>query len=175
VSIGVKRAVALLGGLVALVLTSCGRFEGAVHFLRDPPKEEQIPGRYVLDRGAYSGGMLKSMGYSDLSAVIVLKQDRTFEIVRMPDCWLTEFSESKGGYDSCKGTWTVYKSHSVYTLSLGVDRWSADSTYLKERKGAAFDYTGALTLTKEEAGYGLALALAAGDKGHLYLKRQKEG
>lgn len=170
-----KNTVALVGCLVALLLTSCGRFEGASHFLREPPKEEAIPGRYVLDRGAHSEGMLKSMGYSDMSVAIVLKKDRTFEIVRMPDCWLTDFSDSKGDYDSCKGTWSVYKSYSVYTISLSIDSWSADSTYTKEKKGGGFGYTGAFTLTKEEDDYGLALALAAGDKGHLYFKRQKEG
>jgi hypothetical protein len=170
-----KNSVALLICLVALFLTSCGRFEGAFHFLRESPKEEAIPGSYVLDRGAYSEGMLKSMGYSDLSVAVVLKKDRTFEIVRMPDCWLTDFSDSKGGYDSCKGTWSVYKNHSVYSVSLSIDSWSADSTYTKEKKRGGFAYTGAFTLTKEEDRYGLALALAAGDKGHLYFKRQKRG
>jgi hypothetical protein len=161
--------------LCVAVLTACGRFEGTFRFLREEPKKEAIPGIFTLDRSSYSDGMLRSMGYTDLSVRVALNQDGTFSISRMPDCWLTDWSDSKGGYDSCSGTWSLYKSYSVYTVSLNMDRWAGDSTFIRKKKDPRFGFTAAFTLTKEKEGYGLALALAAGDKGYVYFRRENRG
>ncbi|RXK55099.1 hypothetical protein ESB00_04155 [Oleiharenicola lentus] len=169
-----KVRLALLTILAGL-LAACGRFEGTFSFLRDEPVKADVPGTFILDQSSQSGAMLRSMGYTDLSARITLKEDGTFSISQMPDCWLTDFADSKGGYDGCSGTWSIYKSYSVYTISLSVDRWVEGSTYVRDKKNSGFAYTAAFTLTKEKEGYGLALPLAAGDKGHVYFRREKRG
>ena len=169
-----KVRLALLA-IFAGLLAACGRFEGTFSFLREVPVKADVPGTFVLDQTSQSGAMLRSMGYTDLSARITLKEDGTFSISKMPDCWLTDFADSKGGYDGCSGTWSIYKSYSVYTISLSVDRWVEGSTYVRDKKNSGFAYTAAFTLTKEKVGYGLALALAAGDKGHVYFRREKRG
>lgn len=80
---------------------------------------------------------------------------------------------SEGGYDSCSGTWSVGASDAVYAISLGIDHWTPDSTFVKEKKGGRYGYTDAFVLTKEGDGIGLALALAAGDRGYIYFCRKK--
>jgi hypothetical protein len=160
---------------IAGLLVGCGRFEGTFSFLREAPAMKDVPGTFVLDQSSYSHSMLRSMGYTDLSVRVILKEDGTFSISKMPDCWLTDFADSKGGYDGCSGTWSVYKKYSVYTISLNVDRWTDGSTYIREKKNSGFDYIGAFILTKEKEGYGLALPLAAGDNGHVYFRREKRG
>jgi len=168
-----KTKLSLLALFVGM-LVACSRFEGTFHFLREEPKKESVPGVFVLNRDSYSDDMLRSMGYDDLSVRIVLKEDGTFSISQMPDCWLSDRGDSEGGYDSCRGTWSLYKSDSVYTVSLSMDRWSDRSTFIQEKKNSRFCYSGAFTLTKEKVGYGLALALAAGDNGYIYFRREKE-
>lgn len=160
---------------IAGLLLGCGRFEGTLSFLREEPVKGNVPGTFVLDSGSYSDSMLRSMGYSDLSVRIILKNDGTFSISRMPDCWLADFADSKGGYDGCSGTWSVYKSYSVYTISLSIDQWVEGSSYLRRKKNSRLAYTAAFTLTKEKKGYGLALPLAAGDKGFVYFRREQRG
>ncbi len=92
----------------------------------------------------------------------------------MPDCWLTEHAEPKRGYDSCRGTWSLYKNNSVYSISLSIDTWLEGSTFTKERKApiGGFGNNGAFSLTKEKKDYGLALPIAAGDNGFVYFVRQ---
>lgn len=153
---------------------ACGRFEGTFRFLRSEPKNELVPGAFVLDRNSYSEAMLRSMRYGDLSARVVLKHDGTFSISRMPDCWLTAWSDPKGGYDGCSGSWSLSKRDSVYAVSLRVEQWSEDSAYARENGNRLILYTGAFILTKEKDGYGLALALAAGDRGFIYFRRENE-
>ena len=157
-----------------LVACSSCSFEGTFNFLREPPNEKIIPGIYTLSHDSYSADLLKSMKYKKDNVTVILNTDKSFEIFHMPDCWLTHFAESKGGYDSCKGRWSIYKSYSVYTISLSIDSWSADSTFLKENKMSGFEYTGAFTLTKENEGYGLALPLESGDKGYIYFLKKHD-
>jgi len=164
----------LLFSLCLMMLTACGRFEGTFHFLRKEPDAKSIPGVYIIDRDSYSYEMLRSRGYIDLSARVILNENGSFSISQMPDCWLTDFANPKGGYDSCSGTWSLYKKQSVYTVSLDMDHWSDDSTYVRNKNNPRFGYTGAFILTKEKEGYGLALALAAGDEGFIYFRREKE-
>ncbi|HEY5892111.1 MAG TPA: hypothetical protein VIT91_02665 [Chthoniobacterales bacterium] len=141
--------VRLFAILLAGMLTGCGRFEGAFRFLREPPTKDAVPGVFVLDRSSYSDSMLRAMGYADLSVRVDLNADGTFGIARMPDCWLTDLGDPKGGYDSCCGTWSIDQSQAVYAVSLSIDWWSDDSTYSKERQSSGLSYTAVFTLTKE--------------------------
>jgi hypothetical protein len=166
---GMARCLILLLGITVIV--GCGRFEGTFRFLRSEPDAADVPGIFVLDENSHADRRVRLKGYNDTSVQVVLDPDGTFKISRMPDCWLTSDNESKGGYDSCRGTWKVEKTYSVYAVTLSCEQWSPDSTYSRDKKSAAFRYAGALILTKGENGYGLALPLAAGDDGYLYFRR----
>jgi len=65
-------------------------------------------------------GMHQRGGY-DTSAQtrLTLKTDGSFELVNMPDWWSNDFGESRKGFDSYAGNWTVSKYDSkVWSLSL---------------------------------------------------------
>jgi len=154
--------------LLVFVLCGCGRFEGTFHFLHDEPNANLIPNVYVLDKGSYSYGMLRQMGYENLSVSLELLDDGRFRLSNMPDCWLTDWSESHDGYDSCEGSWTVRESDAVYSLSINIESWSPESTYYQENENKRVRYSGAFILTKEKNAYGLAFGLGAGDDGWIY-------
>lgn len=49
---------------------------------------------------------------------LFLKNDGTFELTNMPDWWSNAFGESRKGFESYAGNWTVSKFGKVWTVEL---------------------------------------------------------
>jgi len=110
----------------------------------EPPHEQLIPGTYVLDPDSFE--YLKSRGFEDLSATIILYPNHTFKVTRMPHIWTDGSPESKG-YDQCFGSWGIGKDpnneHCYYAVLQGdknIFPMGAVFLYFSSPKGKRHDY-----------------------------------
>lgn len=160
-----KRALLLV--LACLLLSACGRFEGAFTFLRETPKQEILPGKYLLQ----SRSAVLLSGYVDLSGSITLNADGSMEMSNVPDCFLFGDREYSGGYFSGKGTWQVRPDYSVYQVRL---RFGSLARREVEKKTLPkhLDEIG-VTITRDGDAYGLAVPLFDGDFSYVYLSKKK--
>jgi hypothetical protein len=152
-------------------------YKGEFPFLRTPPIERDLPGLYVLDKG--TAHMLSQKGYTNLSAKILLKNDKTFEISEMPHLWLYG-SDYRAGYDSCVGTWRIEKPRtgtSVYSVTAWISNYSTNSAFLKDTGkgfgGLGFVHLGIADKTTKRPDYALAVELNVGDEGYLFFVKSE--
>lgn len=160
-----------LGLSMAIALCACGRFEGALSFLRESPQLELLPGTYVLDPQSYSFASLRREGYSDTDATITLRGDRTFTIARVPDCCVYGQFGYFGGYFEGEGDWSVEKSASVYQVRLRFRELRREE--VAQRKQPQLFKDVAFTLTKRPSEYGFAAPLFDGEYQYAYFRRSK--
>lgn len=160
-----KRAFLLL--FMCAVLPACGRFEGAFTFLRESPKQEVLPGTYLIQSGA---SVLPS-AYTDLTGTMTLNADGSLVISNVPDCFIFGDREYFGGYYSGQGTWQVRTDHSVYQIRLrlgSMTRREVEKKTLPQRS----DVIG-VTIANDGDAYALAVPLFDGNFSYVYLSKKK--
>jgi hypothetical protein len=157
--------------VVGLALSACGRFEGALSFLRESPDIGLLPGTYALDPKMYSFASLQREGYSDSGATITLRRDRTFTMTRVPDCCVYGQYGYFGGYFEGAGDWSVEKSASVYQVRLRFRDIRRSEVERKDQPQLFKEV--AFTLTKASPGYGIAAPLFDGEFQYAYFHRKK--
>ncbi|HEX4343397.1 MAG TPA: hypothetical protein VH255_08395 [Verrucomicrobiae bacterium] len=150
-------------------------FRGEFPFQRERPIEADIPGTYVLlpERA----NSLKAQGYTNVSAQIILRKDKTFEIRDMPHLWLYS-SSFRDGYDTCSGTWEIEVpiGSKTYSVVPQIEHFSETSA-INQEKDKEYSLAGVILdiadKTKVRPDYALAVPLNWGDEGYLIFVKQK--
>jgi hypothetical protein len=75
-------------------------------FARQKPLETDLVGKWVPTTQTLED-MRGNGGYSISTHELVLNADKTFFMNNMPDWWATDFGESKKGFQSAAGRWTL--------------------------------------------------------------------
>jgi hypothetical protein len=168
----IKRSRAII--LTALAVLVAVVAWGYVSDLREPfpflekaPNQELLPGTYVLDPISFN--FLKSRGFDDFSAKIILNADKTFKVTRMPHIWIP-LSNDNSGYDTYSGKWSVARLpdyNGYFYLTLPVD------------KGIYPDASGAVFLDMsppkgKRDHYALIVPIFNGDFDYIYFVRQRD-
>ncbi len=89
------------------------------NFTKSKPKNEDLVGKYVPT--AETLKLVREEGkYRKVETSIELFKDGSLKMVNMPDWWLKEFGESKGGFESGVGTWDVREQQGRWELGLDI-------------------------------------------------------
>ena len=127
------------------------------------PNEQLLSGTYVLDSSSFE--YLKSRGFQDLSATIVLNPNKTFKVTQMPHIWTDGSPESKG-YDQCSGEWSTGRdpnNENCYYVVLQGEKsvfpMGAVFLYISSPKGKRHDYA-------------LSVPIFYGDFDYIYFVKQ---
>ena len=133
----------LLFGLLSII-SSVEEADDPYPSQTEAPREQLIPGTYVLDPGSF--GYLKSRGFEDLSATIILYPNHTFKVTQMPHIWTDGSPESKG-YDQCSGSWSIGQDpnnehcyYAVLQANKDIFPMGAVFLYFSSPKGKRHDY-----------------------------------
>jgi hypothetical protein len=131
-------------------------------YLRTMPTESLLPGIYVLDPSSI--GYLKSRGFNNFSATIVLNADKTFKVTQMPHIWIDGMADGSG-YDACSGSWSIGQNTTDQTYNVTLE---GDKSVMPH--GAAF--LGIAAPKGERKTYALAVPIFTGDFDYVIFVRQ---
>ncbi len=73
-------------------------------------------------------------GYAERDTYVTLARDQSCKISNMPDLWLDGFGESRGGFDSYKGTWRLTKHTNGWGVYLRLSWIGGASKGQKDRE-----------------------------------------
>jgi hypothetical protein len=77
-----------------------------LRFARQRPLEADLAGKWVPTAQTLED-MRNTGGYAISTHELFLNADKTFFMRNMPDWWATDFGESKKGFKSASGRWTL--------------------------------------------------------------------
>ena len=89
-----------------------------MQFARQKPNESDLLGTWVPTPNTIKD-MRANGGYAISTHELVLKPDGTFSMKNMPDWWATDFGDSKRGFQSVSGKWSL-------TAAAGGHDWCVD-------------------------------------------------
>jgi len=102
-----------LVAFVVLVLAS-GCSDGP----RERPQAGALAGTYELAQESKEF-LIKNKGYVNVpESQVILRQDGTVSVTRLPDCYVNGFGEGGGHFLSGEGRWEIEKTYSGYGVTL---------------------------------------------------------
>ena len=105
-SLRIMRQTIILPLLASVWFVSgCGDHH-ASDYTKGKPDAKGIPGVYVMTPSTLK--MVRGqMHYPAIETTLVLKNDNTFELKNMPDCWAAVSGTPNGRFDHGKGEWRI--------------------------------------------------------------------
>lgn len=90
-----------------------------LNYTRQEPKKTDLVGIWVPDQSSLQAMRQKGSYDTSVQTNLVLKGDGTFELTNMPDWWSSDFGESRKGFETYAGNWTISKfGDKFWTVSL---------------------------------------------------------
>lgn len=111
---------------------------------------------------------LRSEGYPRRDVGISLGPDGKLNIHNLPDCLLSDDASPHGQFDSGTGKWEISRDYAFWAVTFHIESFTPDSAY---QKGALSIWNAAAVLHRKPP-HGLAVAIAAGDRGELVFRRK---
>ena len=156
-----NRLTPMLLLLALLALTSCSQ-----DFARKQPNAEDLISEYIPTIDTLK--RMKANGYPLRDVSITLGRNGALSFRNVPDCWLTDFGNHNGRFDSGSGFWKLEQNYAVWSVTFDIRSFTPDSAY---RKGGLL-FSHCATITHNKPPHGLAIAIAAGDRGYLKFRRK---
>jgi len=145
---------------MAVVLTGCQFDPFGGQYTQSRPTESALVGNYRQTSDTFQ--FVQQEGrYPAADSSIILRSNGTFELINVPDWWLTDFGQPRGGFDSGKGRWILINLSGSWQIELEVETTKDFASRDHEPRGLV-TY---LSLIGESAPYKLHLTVGDPDMG----------
>jgi len=155
-----QRAMSAAAVFLALSSTGCLNnppFNPAeLNFTWRKPVRSDLVGTWVPTSDSLSD-LQKRGGYIISKHELTLREDGSFSLLNMPDWWLNDFGESRHGFDSGSGTWSLTQN----------GNWQVYLTFKKLRSWTAFGAP--LNLRRQKSPYLIHIYVGDPDDWHAML------
>ena len=157
------RAVAVL---MVLLVVGCQHDPNTTAYTTAQPKTNDLAGTHVPTTKTLSQ-IAKEGHYPTASPSIVLTSDGTIVITDIPDWWVS-FGESRGAFDSGRGSWGVVKHQEWWALGVvfrNTEHLASVQSRFAKLGSSPGDYGAVMMLVGEKAPYKIHLILGDPDEG----------